>query len=70
MLDLVSVMHGCDFASLADWSHPITILAQTFEDNLGNDVSNAWNNFIESGQVWALGIGFILGYIVRGLTAY
>ena len=45
-------------------------LAQTFEDNLGANVQDALNNFIESGQVWALGIGFILGYIVRSFTAY
>ncbi|MCM1984354.1 hypothetical protein [Lyngbya confervoides] len=46
------------------------IVAQTFNDNLGQDVSGAFNNFIESGQVWALGIGFVLGYIVRSFTAY
>jgi hypothetical protein len=59
-----------DLAMVADWGHYLGLLAQTFEDNLGSDISGAFENFIESGQVWALGIGFILGYIVRSLTAY
>lgn len=33
-------------------------------------MQNAWNNFIESGQIWALLIGLVLGYLFRSLTAY
>ncbi|MCU0537722.1 MAG: hypothetical protein MUD14_27870 [Hydrococcus sp. Prado102] len=33
-------------------------------------MQDAFNNFIESGQVWALLIGFALGYIFRNMTAY
>jgi hypothetical protein len=29
------------------------------------DVQDAWKNFIESGQVWALGIGLVLGWILH-----
>ncbi len=46
------------------------ILAQAFEDNLGSNMQRAWSNFIESGQVWALLIGVVLGYLFRSLTAY
>ncbi|NCJ06804.1 hypothetical protein GS597_09840 [Synechococcales cyanobacterium C] len=46
------------------------ILAQAFEDNLGTTMQRAWSNFIESGQVWALLIGVVLGYLFRSLTAY
>lgn len=45
-------------------------LAQSFEDNLGSNLQGAWDNFIQSGQVWALLIGFVVGYIFRSLTAY
>ena len=29
-----------------------------------------WDNFVESGQIWALIIGFFIGYLLRSLTAY
>lgn len=47
-----------------------TVLAQQFDQDILGDLSNAWNTFIESGQVWALIIGIVLGYLIRGLTAY
>jgi hypothetical protein len=31
---------------------------------------NIWNNFVESGQLWALLFGIVLGYMIRNLTAY
>jgi hypothetical protein len=33
-------------------------------------MQDAYKNFIDSGQVWALLIGLILGYIFRSFTAY
>jgi hypothetical protein len=33
-------------------------------------MQDAFHNFIESGQVWALLIGLVLGYIFRSFTAY
>lgn len=33
-------------------------------DVLGQ-IRDAWNNFIETGQIWALIIGLFLGYIVK-----
>jgi hypothetical protein len=44
-------------------------IAQTYKDNLFGNVEGAWNNFIRSGQVWALMIGFIIGYLFRSLTS-
>lgn len=41
-----------------------------FEDNLGSSFQSAWDNFIQSGQVWALVIGFIVGYVFRSITSY
>ncbi|MEM9138153.1 MAG: hypothetical protein AAGB01_12530 [Cyanobacteria bacterium P01_F01_bin.42] len=68
------------FLSSVDWTANLAVLpdggqtfihfAQTFEDNLGGDIGSALENFIESGQVWALGIGFVLGYIFRSFTSY
>ena len=46
------------------------VLAQQFDQDILGDFGNAWNTFIESGQVWALLIGFVLGYVIRGITTY
>ena len=52
----------------------ITVLAEGYRDIEDIDViaqmQDAYNNFIESGQVWALGIGVVIGYIFRAFTAY
>ena len=47
---------------------PITpILAQMIEDpDILGQMQDAWFNFIESGQVWALLIGMFLGYTFKG----
>ncbi|MBW4648451.1 MAG: hypothetical protein KME06_07090 [Kastovskya adunca ATA6-11-RM4] len=47
-----------------------TVLAQAIEDpDVLGQMQDAFNNFIESGQVWALLIGLVLGYMLRNLTA-
>lgn len=44
-------------------------VAQQIEDpDIIGKFQKSWRNFIESGQVWALGIGFILGYMFRTFT--
>lgn len=48
-----------------------TVLAQTVRDpDILGQMEDAFNNFIESGQVWALLIGLVLGYLFRSFTAY
>jgi hypothetical protein len=34
------------------------------------DMKSAWDNFIESGQVWALLIGLFIGYGFRSMTSF
>ncbi|PSB01428.1 hypothetical protein C7B64_18395 [Merismopedia glauca CCAP 1448/3] len=47
-----------------------SILAQSVRDtNVLGQMVDMWNTFIRSGQVWALLIGFVLGYLLRGITA-
>ena len=49
----------------------ITILAQTVEDpDVLGQMQDAWNNFIETGQVWAMLIGVFFGYLFKSLTSY
>ncbi|MEA5582513.1 hypothetical protein VB620_14330 [Nodularia harveyana UHCC-0300] len=55
------------------WQLPVnpTILAQYVNDpDLLGQMQQAWNNFVVTGQIWALLIGMVLGYIFRGLTSF
>ena len=63
---------GETLASQNLWRQSMTpVLAQEqFEQDILADLGNAIGNFIESGQVWALIIGFVLGYVLRGVTTY
>ena len=46
-----------------------SFLAQTIEDpDLIGQLEDAWYNFIDSGQVWALLIGAFFGYTFKGFT--
>ncbi|MEE3718189.1 hypothetical protein V2H45_15720 [Tumidithrix elongata RA019] len=52
-----------------DW----TTLAQTgdkqFPQDVLGDMGKGWNGFVKSGQIWALLIGLIAGYLFRSITA-
>lgn len=47
------------------------VLAQQVEDpDVLGQMQQAFNNFIESGQVWAFLIGLVIGYIFRGMSSF
>ena len=67
------------FASAIDWhSGPLDlfdhatfsgpVLAQAVKSTLWSDVQSAWNNFVDSGQIWAMGLGILLGYWFRSMS--
>lgn len=66
-LDLLNQSHIQKFVFQA---HQHSLWIAQFEDNLGSSFQSAWDNFIQSGQVWALIIGFIVGYVFRSITSY
>ncbi|MDJ0598257.1 MAG: hypothetical protein QNJ37_05400 [Crocosphaera sp.] len=71
-LDLIQVSLWSDSASFFHhpWIEVSHLFAQNIEDpQLIETMQKSWKNFIESGQVWALGIGFVLGYIFRTFTS-
>ncbi|MGK7871850.1 MAG: hypothetical protein AB4426_00540 [Xenococcaceae cyanobacterium] len=48
-----------------------TVLGQMVEDpDILGQMRDAFTNFIESGQVWAMLIGLFLGYMFRSFTSY
>ncbi|WP_017652048.1 hypothetical protein [Fortiea contorta] len=61
-----------DSISQLFWHLPnASLLAQNVTDpNVVGQMQKAWNHFIQTGQVWALLIGLIIGYMIRNLTSY
>ena len=65
--------HYSDLISQLNWQLPVnlTALAQTITDpNVMGQMQKAWSHFIQTGQVWALLIGLVIGYMIRNLTSY
>jgi hypothetical protein len=51
--------------------HATTFLAQKVEDpDVLGQMHKAWQNFVKSGQVWALLIGTAVGYLFKSFTSY
>ncbi len=38
-------------------------------DILAN-IQQAWSNFVKTGQIWALLIGLVVGYVFRSMTSF
>lgn len=54
-----------------DWDF---LLAQAqkdgqFKQDVVGDMTKGWNNFVKTGQIWALLIGLTLGYLFRSVTS-
>lgn len=48
-----------------------TFFAQAVRDpKVLDQMQVAFKNFVQSGQAWALGIGLILGYMLRSMTSF
>ena len=47
------------------------LFAQIIEDpDIIGQMTDAWNNFVETGQVWAMLIGIFLGYLFANFTKF
>lgn len=52
------------------WTNWGYFFAQYVEDpDILGQIQTAWKNFVESGRIWALGIGFVIGYMFRSFTS-
>ncbi|NJL43437.1 MAG: hypothetical protein HC935_09350 [Pseudanabaena sp. SU_2_4] len=54
-----------------DWDF---LLAQAqksgeFKQDVVSDMTKGWNNFVKTGQIWALLVGLTLGYLFRSVTS-
>lgn len=53
------------------WLTDGLVLAQQIKDpDVLGQMQQAFKNFIDSGQVWALLIGIVIGYIFRGMSSF
>lgn len=58
----IAFLHG----NTTDW----ILLAQQFDTDPFAGIREWFGNLVATGQLWALIIGFILGYLFRGFTSY
>lgn len=58
------------FANLPSAPTTHWILAQQFQQDVLGDLSKAFNEFVRTGRLWALLVGFVIGYIFKSLTSY
>lgn len=57
--------------SIHDVINHSLLLAQMVEKvDLQGQVMDAWNNFVETGQSWALLIGVFIGYFFANFTRF
>lgn len=69
---LAGITESSDSVQLFLWKSLFNgaILAQQVsQTTVIQDMQKAFNNFIQTGQVWALLIGIVIGYIIRNTTA-
>lgn len=50
--------------------HDWTVFGQQFNTDVFANFRRAFDNFVRTGQVWALLIGVVIGYLIKGFTSY
>ena len=69
----LSVLNFADlnFADLHSHIHihiHMDLIAQQFKQDIAGDFGRGWNNFVKTGQIWALMIGIAVGYMFRSIS--
>ena len=64
--DILQAKLGLLHGYTTDW----LVLAQQFDTDPFSGIREWFANLVATGQLWALIIGFILGYFFRGFTSY
>ncbi len=45
------------------------VIGQNFDQDILGDIRVGFQGFVESGQIWALLIGIVLGYLLKSITS-
>lgn len=60
-------LQGASHLFSVDWHGLAQLKTNT---DLFGQVASAWNNFVRTGQAWALLIGLIIGYFIKSFTTF
>ncbi|MFM2061034.1 MAG: hypothetical protein RLZZ507_704 [Cyanobacteriota bacterium] len=64
-------LHDPLFSLLGNIHIDINFVATSIKDpDVLGQMQNAWNNFVKTGQIWAMLTGIIIGYLFKSLTSY
>jgi hypothetical protein len=78
-LSVIAPDHGLSFIhinfidfNIADLHSSLNthLIAQEFKQDIMSDIGKSWANFVKTGQIWALLVGLIVGYLFKTLTSY
>lgn len=61
------VLQGASHLFSVDWQGLAQLKTNT---DLFGQVASAWNNFVKTGQAWALVIGLVIGYFIKSFTTF
>ncbi|HEY9690522.1 MAG TPA: hypothetical protein V6D46_11065 [Coleofasciculaceae cyanobacterium] len=70
---LVLLIGGLTQGAIAggpDLQHPSLLAAQFDTPDFMGQIQRFWSHFVQTGQLWAMLIGLVLGYIIRQATTY
>jgi len=69
VLSASTINYTSNFHShIADLHINMDLIAQQYNQNVLADLGKGWDSFVKSGQIWALLIGVIVGYLFRSIT--
>ncbi len=46
------------------------ILGQMFQQDILGDLGKGFNTFVKTGRLWAMLIGFVIGFVFKSMTSY
>jgi hypothetical protein len=52
-----------------DWSH-LAKAGTQFDTDVFAKTRAFFDNFMKTGQIWAMIMGFVLGFLAKGMTSY
>ena len=52
------------------FNHPLFAQYVIEDPDIIGQITEAWKNFVETGQVWALIIGIVFGYMFAKITQF
>jgi hypothetical protein len=62
-----AILGGLNHLFSIDW---LGLAQLKTETDLFAQVSGAWDNVVKTGQIWALLIGIVFGYLIKAFTTF